>query len=254
MKKLNKIKPIVFCFLLAFVFTNKTKAQDDERKRDTNYIYSNYSTCPAAVGTSGIGVGPTDAQGIYPTDLDDIQMFPSSDPQSEVHISIDKNNPWYLVASSNVVHPIPPYGLLVDDQAYYYSIDGGVTWHGSETYPSLTSYNSTAPTTPFPWSPDDGDPATTFDGRGYGFVSTMENTYNTVHADPQNGFYMVNSQDNGTTPWASSSLPTWSSPATATSGVTTVGSTTESFDRPTIAADNEPYSPYYNYVYCVGTE
>jgi hypothetical protein len=225
MKKQSKY--FVAC-LLFLVLVNKTKAQ----------------SCPS-VTTLGTGTVTANAQGIYATDKADIRLFPSCNAQSEVSISVDKNNPCYLVASSNILNTT----AQIEDQAYYYSIDGGETWYGTETYPSLSTYNTGA--TP-PWSPDDGDPSTAFDGRGYGFISTMENTYySNPSYDNHNGFYLVSSQDNGATPWASSPLPTWSNPATATSGVVT---STDGFDRPTIAVDDEPNSPYYNYVYTVGTE
>ena len=55
----------------------------------------------------------------------DIRIFPSESPQSEVHISINPNNPQNLVVSANTY--TDRY-----QQGRYVSNDYGLSWYGSD--------------------------------------------------------------------------------------------------------------------------
>lgn len=79
---------------------------------------------------------------------DDIQLFPSANPQSEVHISIDKTNPSDLIASANT-----------QSQGFYYSRDGGQTWTGSDNLPN--------------GGQSGGDPSTAYDAAGNAYLATL---------------------------------------------------------------------------------
>jgi hypothetical protein len=104
---------------------------------------------------------------------DDVQLFPSSNSQSEVHISIDKTNPNNLVASSNVF--LSAGGFAV---GYYYSTNGGQTWAGSDNLPNGGQTS--------------GDPATAYDIGGQAYLVNMA---------PTSDSYRVQSSGNKGSTW-----------------------------------------------------
>ncbi|WP_157886731.1 T9SS type A sorting domain-containing protein [Hymenobacter sp. PAMC 26628] len=99
---------------------------------------------------------------------DDVQLFPSGNPQAEVHISIDKSSPCNLIASANN----NPYM-----QGYYYSHDGGQTWQGNDNLPNSGQ--------------SAGDPSTAYDAAGNAYLATMTRV--------QDGFFVQSSTDKGNT-------------------------------------------------------
>src|SRR5215831_9284319 len=79
------------------------------------------------------------------TDGADVRIFPSSHVQSEVTIEQDIHNPLHLVASANTL-----LGSLSYNQGYYYSLDGGTTWGGSDQLQNI------------PVDKVDGDPSVSY--------------------------------------------------------------------------------------------
>ncbi len=233
MKTINKIKAIFFSCFFTLIISNKAEAQGEERGRIPGYVYPTLSTCPvAATYTANLPV--TNAYGVKATDNPDLQVLPGScNQQAEVHISIDKNNPKFIIASANV----DGNSTNGSEQGYYYSTDGGATWQGSDVYPNL----------PVPSSGNDlfsGDPCTAFDANGNAFVSTLEFNFA--------GFYVINSFDG--TPWPlAPALPTWNAPTTTPlTNFYTPAAT--NIDKEMIVVDNFINSPNINNMYCVGTE
>src|SRR5450631_1729775 len=104
------------------------------------------------------------------TDHSDVQTFPTTHVQAEVHISINRQTPTILVASSNT------YLNNNYNQGRYVSTDGGFSWAGSET---LNANNPTV----------DGDPSTAIDANGNIYISTITET--------ANGYYVTKSVNNG---------------------------------------------------------
>lgn len=92
-------------------------------------------------------------------------MFPSNTSQSEVHISLDVNNPSHLLISANTIY----------QQGWYFSGDAGETWTGSNNLPFYSTV--------------DGDPSTAFSSTGNLFVSTI--------APNANGYLLYKSSDQG---------------------------------------------------------
>lgn len=69
-------------------------------------------------------------------DAPDIRIFPSTEPQSEIHISINKQNPQVLLLSSNTYPYSPTGALLSAGQGAYWSTNGGVNWVGGDVLPN----------------------------------------------------------------------------------------------------------------------
>jgi hypothetical protein len=143
-------------------------------------------------------------------DHSDIRIFASSNQQSEVHISINKNNPQNLIISSNTfISNLQnnPYA----NQGYYYSLDGGITWNGADML-----QNS--------WLNSGGDPSTGFDNNGRVFIAALK--YGT-------GEYFVQTSTNGGITWSN-----------------LVSAAIESgLDKQLLAIDNVPTSPFVNNFY-----
>ena len=104
---------------------------------------------------------------ITATDYTDVQIFPSINSQHEVHISINKTNPWNLIISCNTAL----------GQGHYFTIDGGITWNGADNLP-----NSGVGCC---------DPSTSFDAEGRGYITTM--------TPATDGYFVQNTTDNGFT-------------------------------------------------------
>ena len=152
-----------------------------------------------------------------------VNVFPqdayfNNNQQAEVHISIDKSNPKYLIicANTNDQSIYPPPTL---NQGYYYSQDGGNTWSGDDAFPLSGNIN--------------GDPSTAIgtDGKEY-ITSIIDNGsphyYNIIYT-------LAVSTNHGAS-WSTAPIP----------NVTT----TQSFDKEMIAVDDEAGSSYVNNFYC----
>lgn len=83
----------------------------------------------------------------------EVRIFPSSNPQSEIHLSVNKVNPQLLLLSSNT------YLAGVTYRGAFWSTDGGGSWTGAEILPNNT--------------PGRGDPSTAFDASGNGYIASM---------------------------------------------------------------------------------
>lgn len=149
---------------------------------------------------------------ITPCDNGDVRISPSARPQSEIHLSINKQNPQVLLLSANT---FPNFNSW---QGAYWSTNGGLNWNGSDDLPNGAFGR--------------GDPSTAFDANGNGYVATMNAA--DLFAGDANGYLMQRTNDNGTT---------WQ-PQVAGTGVL------NNFDKEMIAADDVPTSPFVNNIYC----
>ncbi len=151
-------------------------------------------------------------QRMTPCDNADVRIFPSDRPQSEIHLSINKQNPQVLLLSANT---FPQFNSW---QGAYWSTDGGVNWNGGDDLPNGAFGR--------------GDPSTAFDAAGNGYVATMNAA--TLFADEANGYLMQRTNNNGAA---------WQ-PQVAGTGVL------NGFDKEMIVADDVPTSPFANNIYC----
>ena len=104
-----------------------------------------------------------------PINNPDVQVFPSSDPQTESSISVSYTTPLRFLITSNSTP-------TSTGQGYYYSLNGGATWAGSINYPNN--------------NPNFGDPVSLHDNAG--------NTFDVTLRSPS-GIGMVTSGDYGVT-------------------------------------------------------
>lgn len=139
----------------------------------------------------------------------DMRVLSSSNPQSEVHISIDKTNPNNILASANTF-------TTNYNQGYYYTTNGGTSWSGADQLSGSTVLY--------------GDPSTAYDIAGNVFISSMIPNLTAQDAD---GYYIQKSTNKGAT-WGA---------------LLRASDTRLNFDEEMIAADNYSTSPYKNYVY-----
>lgn len=144
----------------------------------------------------------------------DKHILSSSNPQSEVHISIDKTNPNNILASANTF-------TTNYNQGYYYTTNGGTSWSGADQLPGSTVLY--------------GDPSTTYDANGNVFISSLIPDLVAQDAD---GYYLQKSTNKGVT-WG---------PLIRGYGPRL------NFDKEMIAADNYLSSPYKNYIYVAWTD
>jgi hypothetical protein len=191
------------------VSVSKTFAQNklpiSAIKYDTAYKRSVTAKRNAVVSHAAV----VSTSNIY--DRSDVQVFPSGNPQSEVHLSINPVNPQNILLSCNTV----PIGN--SEQGYYYSNDFGQTWTGQD-YLANGAFGR-------------GDPSTAFDASGNAYLESMSAP--NLNADPT-GFLIQKSANGGAT-WGAQ-----------VRGVSPMGDG----DKPMIAADNVSTSPYKNNVYC----
>ena len=145
----------------------------------------------------------------------DIPVFPSNTEQSEVHISLDVNNPSHLLISANTL--LGPY---LYQQGWYLSNDSGENWSGSNELPFADSLG--------------GDPSTAFTSNGNLYISTLI----FKAGDYYDGYYVYKSSDQG---------QHW----TFHRGDST---NWYAFDKEMIACDNALSSPYKDNLYCAWTQ
>ena len=147
----------------------------------------------------------------------DFAILPSNYSQSEVHVSINKTSPANILASANTV--VPATGSI--SQSYYYSLDGGVTWTGSDVLPN--------------GGVGLGDPATDYDASGRAYLTTMTHPGSNI----PDGYYVQHSDDRGVD---------WSNQVR---GVGPIGD----FDKEmVVTVDEMQTSPYVNNFYCAWTD
>ena len=154
-------------------------------------------------------------------DGNDVRVFPSGTQQSEVHISINRNNPNNLITSCNSIS----IGSLFTtfDQGEYYTTDGGLNWSGSDFLPNN------------PGLLIGGDPSTSFNSSSRGIVSTMYGG-SSCAGGTAIGYATQSTTNQGVN---------WSTLAIASSN--------NCFDKSMIATDDEPTSPFVNNIYCSWT-
>jgi len=157
-------------------------------------------------------------------DTKDIRIFPSPNIQSEVHISINKRNPDNLIASANTLLGASG-GKVLYNQGYYFSLDGGKSWSGSDFLQNAPRQNIL------------GNPATAFTARGQAILTTI----NFDDLDFSYGYLFQLSRNGGNT---------WSHAQQARG----VGYFTIGFDKLMIAADNLRTSPCANNFYAAWTD
>lgn len=147
-------------------------------------------------------------------DAADIRIFPSANPQSEVHLSIDRTNSDNIVVSANTY-------TSIWEQGYYYSNNKGYTWSGND---NLQNSNLSVGVT--------GDPSTAYDATGRAYISTLD--------APADG-YLVQSSINKGINWSS-----------LIQGAT--NNDPGNFDKDMIGVDDNPNSPHANNFYAVWTD
>lgn len=157
-----------------------------------------------------------DGTDINAVDGTDVRILPRSNPQSEVHISVNKYRPSNIMVSFQTT-----FGLGNSNQGYSITDNGGVSWSGAETLPNGAGGR--------------GDPSTSFDADGNGYLVTMGP--NSTSNSPD-GYLVQKTTDFGST---------WQ---TQTRGVGPVAN----FDKEMIATDNMVTSPYKNNFYCAWTD
>lgn len=144
-------------------------------------------------------------------DNPDVRIFPSPNPQSEIHISINKQNPQVLLLSANT------FPTFNSQQGTYWSTNGGLNWNGSDNLPNGAFGR--------------GDPSTAFDAIGNGYVSTLNAV--ALNAATATGYLIQRTNNNGAS---------WQ--------LQVHGADVNLSDKDMIAADDIPTSPFANNLYC----
>lgn len=149
------------------------------------------------------------------TDGVDVRLFPSSHVQSEVIIALNKKYPKNLLASANTL-----IGSFNYNQGYYASVDGGVTWTGSDALQNIAQGTMV------------GDPSVAFSANGTAFMTSLGyNGFSTV------GYWFQKSTDGGRN---------WTNGVKGDNGL--------NFDKEMVTSDNILTSPFANNFYCAWTD
>jgi hypothetical protein len=198
--KLKLLCLLLLCFsLIKFSYSQKTRP-----------VLAPGVTAP--IGTNNNNSVPF---GLASCDYNDVRVFPSQNPQSEIHISINKVNPNVMLLSSNTF-PNSFSGVGV-----WWSTNAGATWAGNDYMPNNAQGRA--------------DPSTAFDANGNGYVAVLSSPGGNPFDDP-NGYAIQQTINNGTT-WQTQRL-----------GVTNIDC-----DKDMIAADDVSNSPFANNLYAVWT-
>lgn len=156
-------------------------------------------------------------------DEKDVRVFPSPNVQSEVHISINHNNPKNLIASANTLLGADK-GRHIYNQGYYFSFDGGYSWSGAD-FLQTAPINNVA-----------GDPSTGIAENGTAIITTINFSQELFDY----GYLFQKSNNGGNT---------WSDAVEGINYHTNFG-----FDKQMMAVDNGAESPYKNYFYDAYTD
>ncbi len=138
------------------------------------------------------------------TDGVDVRIFPTANIQAEVTIAINRSNPLNLLASANTY-------VSTYNQGYYSSLDGGVTWSGSDVLSGI-SLSSVY-----------GDPTVCFANNGEAYMTSINAL----------GGYWFQKSTNGGTVWSAASRPDRGT----------------GYDKGMSASDDVATSPYVNSFY-----
>ncbi|MCL4512131.1 MAG: hypothetical protein M1470_13910, partial [Bacteroidetes bacterium] len=124
MKNVKAVLLVLICFPILSFGQNQTARSTVER--DPGYSY------PASISRTIQTSPAAQAAATLTADVSDIRVFPSSNPQSEVHASISKVNPNVILFSSNT-----NFGLSNNSiQGWYMSTNGGLSWTGADVLPN----------------------------------------------------------------------------------------------------------------------
>ncbi len=173
MRKFNYIGILILSFLI--VTQNGLYAQNADDKKLQVIEVPGYQY-PTTVNPSVTTNPAQQLTGVLINDATDIRVFPSSNPQSEIHTSISKANPQNILISAQTY-----FGTSV--QGYYYSNNGGTTWAGADQLPNNVVGR--------------GDPSTAFDYDGNGYLVSMAAT--SAMSNPDG--YFVQKTLNGGSNW-----------------------------------------------------
>ena len=207
MKQINVLIIRSFTFLFMLFLSLHSFAQFDSNK--TFIRLDSGVTAPIGKDTnSGVRT-----QLVTSCDGNDVRIFPSTNPQSEIHLSISKVNGNVILLSSNT------FPVANSWQGAYWSTNGGVNWTGSDNLPNN--------------APGRGDPSTAFDAAGNGYIATMSYPMGNVTGAP-NGYAIQRTINNGTN---------WQ-PQTS-------GAARNGLDKIMVAADDVNGSPNINNFYAV---
>ncbi|MBS1576924.1 MAG: hypothetical protein JST09_16630 [Bacteroidetes bacterium] len=208
MKKTATLMGVLALYLLIFL-----NAIGFSQKKRLNSLNNRKPKKTAVVQSPNTGI-PLSGNTVTPYTLisSEVRVFPSSNPQSEIHISINKTNPQALLLSSNTTQ----IGSCI--QGAYWSTNGGANWSGSDALPNNANGK--------------GDPSTAFDALGNGFVATMTPASGNFNAEPV-GYSIQRTANNGAT---------WAAQVNGVNGIV--------FDKDMIATDDLPASPFANSFYC----
>ena len=215
MKKLNTKKLLLFCavFLSSYMYAQENNPISLQKRlplKAGEKLPAYNSKFNPTLKTKANALAPVSV-----SDGVDVRILPSSNVQSEVMITINKQNPLNLLASANTL-----VGPLSYNQGFYTSFDGGATWSGSDILQNIAG-NKIA-----------GDPSVAFSADGTAFMTTIG-----LGLFSSSGYWFQRSTDGG---------QNWST------GIK--GNTTANFDKDMIAADNLTTSPFANNFYCAWTD
>jgi len=178
------MRPFFFNLVIATILlliTNPCDAQLSNRQKDLLMRqptpFNRPSNVPKIVNKSfnksikTTAVKPSAVTPSVVTDNNDIRIFPSSNVQAEVHISINRSNPNIILASANTY-------TTTYSQGYYVSTNGGSNWTGADVLQNSGAISI------------GGDPSTAFDNNGKMYISTI---------NANGGYSIQNSSNNGQT-------------------------------------------------------
>jgi len=162
-----------------------------------------------------------------------INIVKSVGGQSETFITRHPLNPNVIVAAANDMQYNSPASRY--RMAAYYSTDGGQTWNTSLTPPNADVFVPT----PTNGGMTNVDPGLAFDSKGtlyYSYIFTQVSNEGNIE---DGGVFVNKSTDNGAT---------WSQPIPVALSVGG-GASQDSHDKPFIACDANPNSPFKDRVY-----
>jgi len=234
MKKTFWFLTIIFSGALTNIILAQSEGDDriELPWYDPDVLY-NFPENTTTVNSFGNGSSLNQTATITATDLTDIHVFPDGDPQTEPHMSINKNHPNIIMISANCVDHTLSLGCQSTQSIYInnnYNLSAA-SWQHFKEFPNA----STACVVPYLGL--GGDPSTAFDADGYAYVTTMidKSSYN---------FILNKSTDLGVS---------WGNSYTDGNASTYPQ---RFFDKEMIAIDNYPNSPVgkKNNIYCAWTQ